>query len=175
MKTVRFSSVVDHSGRPEVYLLFDRDDSVFKKALAQGRVMTVVEKGSGPVHAEIGYDPAQRGQILIFPRSLKKFAEARIVGIKFDLVEQPPAAGKAEPKRTTRPRPASRKKAAPAPKPARDKVIDFPQPPPRDPLVEKLQAHARRALLALEKGRTKEASRELVRLLKLIGRDASGN
>ncbi len=165
MKTVRFTSVVEQCGRPEVYLLFDANDAVFKKALEQQRVMTIEEQGSGPVQAQVGYDPTRRGQILLFPRSLKKFAGARLVGIKFELLEQPPAR-KAKSERVPLSHPAPKRKAVPPPKPARDKVIDFPRPSPGNPLVEKLRAHARRALHALENGNTKGASRDLVRLLK---------
>ena len=81
MKTTRFSEVVAQCGRPEVYLLFDPNDAEFRAALKGHRVMTVVEERSATAYGAVGYDADRHGQLLLFPKSLKLFEGARIVGI----------------------------------------------------------------------------------------------
>lgn len=178
MKTVRFSQVVEAAGRPEIYLLFAEDDPEFEKALKQDRIMTLVERGSSPPFGLVGREAGQHGQLLLFPKSLKKFADARIVGIKFGLFSEPSAPTKKSPER---PKQGSSKRASNLPssparktppprggKPAAHKVIAFPREPasPEEARVEKLKEEARRALQALEQGEARTASRHLLRLLK---------
>jgi hypothetical protein len=180
MTTVRFSQLVAAAGRPEVYLLFAKDDPEFDKALKQDRIMTVVERGSSPPFGIVGHEPGPHGQLLLFPKSLKPFAEMRAVGIKFELFSEPAAAPAAQPQRVTpaavarpKPKPEKKAKAPPVPpprpeKPAARKVIAFPraEPSAEEGRVGKLKEEARRALQALERGETKAASRHLLRLLK---------
>lgn len=179
MKTTRFSSVVDACGRPEIYLLFDRNDPAFVRALKAGRVMTVSSQGSSTAQGVVGFDEKTHGQILLFPKSLKKFEATRIVGIKFDLFADAPAPKKAARKSPEKVRPVRRRaaKAAPQSKPseAEDdasedrKIIAFAADKGADEEadpVEELKKLARRALQALERRRLTEASRCLVQLLK---------
>jgi hypothetical protein len=178
VKTVRFSQVVETAGKPEVYLLFAENDPEFEKALKQDRIMTLVERGSSPPFGLVGREAGQHGQLLLFPRPLKKFAGARIVGIKFDLFSEPSPTKKKAPERPQRagPKPAPKPQAGPARKtppvrgdrPAAHKVIAFAREPasPEVARVEKLKEEARRALQALEQGETRAASRHLLRLLK---------
>jgi hypothetical protein len=116
VKTVRFSQVVETAGKPEVYLLFAEDDPEFEKALKQDRIITLVERGSSPPFGLVGREAGQHGQLLLFPRPLKKFAGARIVGIKFDLFSEPSPTKKKAPERPQRagPKPAPKPQAAPA-------------------------------------------------------------
>jgi hypothetical protein len=93
-KTVRFTEVVKRSGRPQVHTLWlppDKDPELQRAQKAQ-RVMTI-EPGSSGTKADVGTVGFQRdaklGQFLIFPKSLKPFDGARVVGIKFDLIAQP--------------------------------------------------------------------------------------
>jgi hypothetical protein len=75
------------------------------------RVMTVESGVRGKADVGVvGFDATHRkgSQLLIFPRSLKPFAGARIVGIKFDQVEQP---APLEPARRDSPKPRVRKSA----------------------------------------------------------------
>ena len=175
MKTVRFSQVVQRAGKPEVYLLFSADDPVFAKALQHERVMTLVERGSTPPFGLVGHEAGQHGQLLVFPRSLKEFADARVVGIKFDLLAQPsspPQKKKAEP--PSRPAPKRGKqpprKSAPPPekKPPAGKVIEFPAPEetPETGRIGELKKEARHALQSLDQDDPKGARRHLLRLLK---------
>ena len=93
MKTARFSSVVQKSGRPEIHLLLvdPKKDSTFQRALKDHRVMTVHQQnvGSAADYGAVGFEPGP-GQILIFPKSLRRFEGRRIVGIDFGLTSEPP-------------------------------------------------------------------------------------
>lgn len=139
-KTVRFTQVVERSGRPHVHTLWlpPEKDPEFKRARDAHRVMTI-EQTPGGGRADIGmvgFDPRQDhgGQFLIFPKSLKPFEGARVVGVKFDLVEQPKltAAKKLQP--TTLPRRAK----SPRPKPERiERRPGPPQPPHHAPEAPK--------------------------------------
>ena len=111
-KTVRFTRVVERSGQPRVHTLWlpPEQDREFKRARDTGRVMTITRGESGKTDVGLmGFDSARAegGQFLIFPKSLERFAGARVVGIKFDLLAQPELAtirekAPAPPSRTAR-------------------------------------------------------------------------
>ena len=74
MQTVRFTKVIEKSGRPEIYLLLDRSDAEFHRALKADRVMSLVgAQGSKTAHGEIGYEEKQRAQLVFFQKSIKAF------------------------------------------------------------------------------------------------------
>lgn len=96
MKAVRFAQVVARSGRPHVHTLWiaPGKDAELARALKAQRVMTVRSPRGKTDVGEIGFAPKTARddapfQLLIFPKSLARFADARVVGIKFDLVAQP--------------------------------------------------------------------------------------
>jgi hypothetical protein len=95
MKTVRFAQVVARSGHPHAHSLWvdPKHDPELQRAEKEHRVMTVAAAGHGKAdHGTVGFDPKAPGaELLIFPKSLKPFGEARIVGIKFDLLDEPAA------------------------------------------------------------------------------------
>ena len=144
MGNIRFTQVVENSGRPEVYLILTdpKHDAHFQAALKAHRLMTV-QHGSGGSKASfgtVGYLPEAKGEVLIFPRSLRSFADDRVVGINFDLLEQEreaveeekpaprivpkpkavaeekPAEEEEEPEEEDEPEPSPKAKAAPTPK-----------------------------------------------------------
>ncbi len=91
MKTVRFATVVEAAGRPDVHILLTRpeNDSALQAAIKAHRVMTVHQD---PIrrradHGTIGFDPGPSRQFLIFPHSLSQFAGRSIVAIKYDLLK----------------------------------------------------------------------------------------
>ena len=184
MKSVRFSQVVAACGKPEVYLLLTKADPEFLKALAADRIMMIPGENSGSKaqHGEVGYDEKQRGQLLLFPKSLKKFAGLTIVGIKYDLLAEQgggekKTAPKASPKPTTPTKKSTRREpdesaASPRKKekvpPA--KVIAFPkkevvEEDDDDPRIEDLRTYAREALKALEKGNSVAAYNLIKRIV----------
>jgi hypothetical protein len=94
MKTVRFAQVVARSGKPHPHAFWvaPERDKEFLAAQKADRVMTVapLEPGKADV-GTIGFDKARakNGQVLIFPKSLRAFEGAHVVGIKFGAVDQP--------------------------------------------------------------------------------------
>src|SRR4051812_14282521 len=92
-KTVRFTRIVERSGQPHVHTLWlppDKDPEL-KHAIAGHRVMSIVRstRGGKTDSGVVGFDANERNaQLLIFPKSLRAFEGAHVVGIKFDLVEQ---------------------------------------------------------------------------------------
>jgi hypothetical protein len=118
--TVRFAKVVQAAGKPEVVSLWIKPerDKTFMSAVRQNRVMTVKQEtvGSAKDFGIVGFLREKNVSYLIFPNSLKKFEDRRIVGIKYDLIETPAPIG-----RVIKPEPAS--------KPRHGKI----QPPEWDP------------------------------------------
>jgi hypothetical protein len=178
---VRFTQVVERVGEPHAHTLWlapDKDPEL-KRALAGNRVMTI-EPGAGGGKTDVGhvgFDPRRSplGQLLIFPKSLQRFAGARIVGIKFDLVEQPKLAPAAQLKRVVERKASRRSKSKSGTKAAAAaKVIPFatepadPAPPrksaPREPSAASgspLAREVRAALKELEAGRAVAAYNRL--------------
>lgn len=134
MKTVRFTQVVEKSGRPEVYLPFlaPERDRVLQAAAKKARVLAVHQqvKGTKKDFGTIGLSPDTAAELLIFPRSLQTFAGRRVVGIDYDLVDQPPA-GKPRPASAPRPaaKTAPKRSAQRRSDPDRRKPVDTKPPP----------------------------------------------
>jgi hypothetical protein len=135
-KTVRFTRVVERSGQPHVHTLWlppDKDPEL-KRAREAHRVMTLETRPNGAKTdvGHVGFDdqPGANEQFLIFPKSLKPFEGARVIGIKFDLVEQPKLAP-AQRARRVAPR---RRKSTPTSHPARadreERARTAPESPP---------------------------------------------
>lgn len=107
MSSVRFSQVVAAAGEPTPHAFWvpPAQDAEFQRALKANRVMTVAPRARGKADlGHVGFDAkaANQRQVLVFPKSLKRFENAEIVGVKFDLVQQPETvAAKTELRRTT--------------------------------------------------------------------------
>jgi hypothetical protein len=88
VKTARFAEIVEKCGKPESYTLWRKpaDDPQLNKLLAQNRIMTI-RRGPGADFGEVGFHKAKSTVYLEFPKSLKRFAGQRIVGIKWELVQ----------------------------------------------------------------------------------------
>ena len=89
VKTVRFTAVVEKSGQPEVYTLWQKPktDRKFQSLLNNNKVMTVRPTESGTDFGEVGFHQKPGARFLAFPKSLKKFEGNRIVGIDWALVK----------------------------------------------------------------------------------------
>lgn len=176
MSTVRFSKVIEKSGRPEIFLLLNPKDPQFRKALKACRIMTLrgPEGSTGSEHGEVGHDPKRRGQILLFPRSLKIFEGAKVVGIHYDLIS-----GAGENNRKSPGMKTLRKIKAPKPRRAAkppsktptlpaEKIIPFPrsQPAKEEEADTELEYQVRKALLQLEKGNSVAAYNLLKRAIR---------
>jgi hypothetical protein len=190
-KTVRFTRVVERSGRPHVHTLWlppDKDPD-FKRARDTHRVMTLqqIPGGGKADFGVIGYDAknGSGGQFLIFPKSLKAFEGARVVGVKFDLIELPKLAAVRTPKskrnssarakvrRRSVDRPAPRSAKAPGVRPTNlsapvrkvispEPVAEAEKKSPKDTL---LQREILAAMKELQHGKSLAARQRLERAL----------
>ena len=93
-KTARFAQVVQECGRPEAVTLWQEPDQDrrFQKALREDRVMTVSHElvGTKKDFGMIGYLKKRNTSFLVFPKSLSRFHDKRIVGINFKLIAPSP-------------------------------------------------------------------------------------
>jgi hypothetical protein len=89
-KTTRFSDAVEKAGAPEVYTLWQKPaaDRHLQSAIKNNRIMTVLKSESGTDFGQVGFKERKGASYLAFPKSLKRFANHRIVGIKWEMVKQ---------------------------------------------------------------------------------------
>lgn len=89
IKTARFSQIIENCGKPQVYTLWQKpsDDRHLQAQIKQNRVMTILRSESGTDFGIVGFKETKEARYLIFPKSLKRFAEKRIIGIDWALAE----------------------------------------------------------------------------------------
>jgi hypothetical protein len=89
-KTVRFSRIIEKCGKPEVYILWQKPsaDRHLQAQLKNNRVMTILKTESGTDFGIAGFKEKKGATYLVFPKSLKRFADKRVVGIDWTLVSQ---------------------------------------------------------------------------------------
>lgn len=95
MKTARFTAVVNAAGAPEVHPLWlapDKDLGL-KRAVRDCRVMTIHQalRGTKADYGTVGLHLEGSTQVLVFPKSLRRFGDRHIVGIDYRLIRQPDA------------------------------------------------------------------------------------
>src|ERR1044072_1837237 len=87
-QTVRFTEVMKTGGHPEIYLpLADpKRDKSFQKAAEEKRVVSLKQKPTGVQkdYGVVGVLHEKYVTYLIFPKSLERFENRRIVGIKYE-------------------------------------------------------------------------------------------
>src|SRR5687767_16029180 len=93
-KQIRFTQLVKAGGRPHPATLWVADpskDPEFKKAIDQNRIVTVhhVNVGSKKESGEIGFKKGGAASYLIFPKELPMGEGTRIIGLKFDMLDEP--------------------------------------------------------------------------------------
>jgi hypothetical protein len=88
-KTVRFAEVVEQCGKPEVYTLWQKPkaDRHLQSLLKNNRVMTILQSERGSDFGLVGFKETKRARYLAFPKSVKRFVDHRIIGIKWDAVQ----------------------------------------------------------------------------------------
>ena len=89
VKTARFVQVVEKAGKPEVYTLWQKpaQDRHLQSEIKNNRVMTIQRSDAGSEFGIVGFKEQKGAIYLIFPRSLKRYENKRIVGINWDLVK----------------------------------------------------------------------------------------
>jgi hypothetical protein len=175
LPTARFTAVVGQCGRPTVHLTLRNParDPELQKLERQARVMTLHHAGhaGGADHGSIGIETGPNLQLLVFPRSLRRFARRRIVGIRYDLLDEDlrvtvPGAAPARQSRTASKQPARLPRAIPPPAPA-----PAPTPPaaPLPPLtLPEVLREVRRIDHLLQQRRTVPAREKVQVLLRDI-------
>ena len=90
IKTARFSQIVESCGKPQVYTLWQEPsaDRHLQAEIKKTRVMTIPKSESGTDFGIVGFKETREARYLIFPKSLKRFAEKRIIGIDWTLVHE---------------------------------------------------------------------------------------
>jgi hypothetical protein len=89
-KTARFSQVIEECGKPQVYTLWQKPsaDRHLQAQMKKNRVMTILKSEAGTDFGIIGLKESKEARYLIFPESLKRFADRRISGIDWTLVRE---------------------------------------------------------------------------------------
>ena len=89
-KTARFSQIIEDCGKPEVYTLWQKPsaDRHLQSQIKNYRVMTILKSESRTDVGIVGFKESKEARYLIFPRSLKRLAEKRIIGIDWTLVPE---------------------------------------------------------------------------------------
>jgi hypothetical protein len=89
VKTARFAQVVEQAGKPEPYTLWQKpaQDRHLQSEIKNNRVMTIQKSGAGSEFGIVGFKGQKGARYLIFPKSLKRFENERIVGINWDLIK----------------------------------------------------------------------------------------
>ena len=89
VKTARFAQMVEKCGEPEVYTLWQKpaQDRHLQSEINNHRVMTILKSDAGTEFGMVGFKERKGASYLVFPKSLKRFENRRIVGINWDLVK----------------------------------------------------------------------------------------
>jgi hypothetical protein len=89
-RNTRFSEIVAASGKPEVYTLWHdpQSDRQFQSLIKANRVATVLKSDAGTDFGQVGFKTRKGATYLAFPKSLKRFENHRIIGIKWDEISQ---------------------------------------------------------------------------------------
>lgn len=91
---IRFTQLVKAAGKPHVATLWVADpakDPNFKKAIDENRVLTVhhANVGTKTDTGEIGFIKGGAASYLIFPKALPMAEGTRVIGLKFDMLDEP--------------------------------------------------------------------------------------
>ena len=88
-KTARFAQVIQKAGKPEAYTLWQKpaQDRHLQSEIKNDRVMTIQKSEAGTEFGIAGFKECKGASYLVFPKSLKRFENKRIVGINWDLVK----------------------------------------------------------------------------------------
>jgi hypothetical protein len=89
VKTARLADVVAACGTPEVYTLWQKPatDRSLQSLMKNNRIMIVQKTDRGSDFGVVGFKERQGAIFLVFPKSLRRFTENRIVGIHWTLVK----------------------------------------------------------------------------------------
>lgn len=172
--TVRFAKLVAQGGTPEVHLSWvaPAKDRELQRAAKQHRLVTVHQRARGPKdYGVVGLETAPDAQYLVFPKSLRAFAGRKVIGIKYEMLEdaadgsvRSTDTGKREkPKRAQKQTSASKRRSATKPPAPAAGEVETEAVFITD--TDPVKREARQALIALSAGRVAEAKRHLQAIL----------
>lgn len=186
MKTVKFSEVVKKCGEPSVYLAWvdPARDKALQRALAGHRVMTLHQElhGGKKDFGSVGFLKDRHAQLLVFPKSLRRFSGRKVIAIDYSLIAKDPSGTNAGSPEVTR---KENRPVRARPTAERETKISRPEtkatPPQKSeklkaspPLSsEKILAEVKRAVTELSAGKSVPAYERLKRLLESGGIRAS--
>ena len=138
-RTVRFSDLVKHFGPAHQVTLWSdpKTDKSFMRAVAENRVITITlhNVGTRKDFGIVGFDPKPSATWVVFAKPLSAATGTKVIGVKYELLEEPPVKDP-----VSLSPPARSREVGPAkPKPAKavfertdidKKVIAFPEPKP---------------------------------------------
>jgi hypothetical protein len=89
VKTARFAQVLEKCGQPQVYTLWQKpaQDRHLQSQIKNNRVMTIQRSDGGTEFGIVGFKERKGASYLVFPKSLKRFENKRIVGMNWELVK----------------------------------------------------------------------------------------
>jgi hypothetical protein len=81
---------MEKCGQPNVYTLWQKpsSDRHFQAQLRNNRVMTVQRSDGGTDFGIVGFKESKGATYLVFPKSLKRFEDRRVIGIDWTCVRQ---------------------------------------------------------------------------------------
>ena len=89
VKTARFAQVIEKAGKPEAYTLWQKpaQDRHLQSLIKNNRVMTIQQTETGSEFGMASFKERKGARYLVFPKSLKRFENKRIVGINWGLTK----------------------------------------------------------------------------------------
>jgi hypothetical protein len=89
VKTARFAQALEKCGQPQVYTLWQKpaQDRHLQSQIKNNRVMTIQRSDGGTEFGIVGFKERKGARYLVFPKSLKRFENKRIVGMNWELVK----------------------------------------------------------------------------------------
>lgn len=94
MKTAKFSEIVKRCGEPSIYLtwLDPARDKTLKRAVAEHRLMTLHQElhGGKKDYGTVGFLKDRRAQLLVFPKSLRRFTDRKVIAVDYSLIAKDP-------------------------------------------------------------------------------------
>jgi hypothetical protein len=133
-KQLRFGDLVRDSGRPKTVALWTKpeDNPELTRAIKQNRVLTVLQESGKKDHGLIGFKVLPGALYLEFPKILPDANDAVVIGINYQLIDEPPVPeeDRAKPAKPppARPRPAPATATHPSAIKEPDLVVEKPKP-----------------------------------------------
>jgi hypothetical protein len=161
-KTIRFGDLVRNSGRPKTVTLWSKpeDNPSFARAIKENRVLTVLQESGRKDHGRIGFKLLPSALYLEFPRSLPRTGDAVVVGINYQLIDEPAVPAKDRAK-LAKPPPFRPKPESPLPQ------IKEPEPVVKKPEPQEFTIKVRRTASVEDKITVKALDRSEAERLAL--------